>query len=855
MEDERFDEPQGHVDYPKQLNEATLLRLHGWDVWWEENWLDKEWRLFVETPAGLEERISAIKFGNHYDPNKYGVIHRSTYPGVTWQLSRFDEHGPWGHSDHDTLDDAIREGRTYHSYFVDEIVERNPHLPIWLQKQPQVVKGQADTYASTDGRVEIVNTRRVVIRDPGGGRRRVRMWQLTLDRVDQGEYESIEEAFEALLATTGYEPPSLGKKRTRAKMKPRKKRPVAAPVKAPTKGRSSRPQQPSKPLRPASPHSEQAVLALTSMGWKRKQAEAAVASIAKAKPRLELPELTREAMTELAANKVKLSPPPEKPKPPPEPEVKLVRVPMAFYGQEEKMGFEIPAAVRRTGRSVFIDLDDQFTANLLNRARARGTQAARKTATAIEDGYRELGRVPPAELATQKAPKPPNRLARIVGGESPVKDRAHPFWSEVEDPGVARGPASEAYRIHVGRDAPDWGHGNAKRPSFGRVLRADGFQFEVEPDTGPNMPWGDGSPWRVRIHPPPWHGTYKLISEKGWASTEEPYFTHDEAVAALRKMVMTPWTLLPGGTPESALELAKAEHPDASLEDNRALADRVVRGNRPETDADATDGSTKPSQKTKELFRSMLAAEQLRAYALHPATTPGERARVEQELRDLLTNRDRELAKGSAALDNEWPYHVAQLRFSEWKRGMRDAPAEDEDNALAKHVTRKVLGLKTNDRTKFEAGGYTYYASPATTLGDRWRALNRVEDPMQWVIVDNESTVIGIITLPDYPERPWEMRQVPKGQKFVGAVTKAQPVRTSILSNMDPRVLVATESARMAGVPVRSTKKKKAPQRVTKKKAKPPVSNPQQRRKERLRDPEAGRQGMTTAQLLRKMGL
>jgi hypothetical protein len=296
----RSDDPLGEVNVPQQRREATLLRLHGWKVWWEQNPMTELWELRAEPPKGIDERITAIKFGSTWGPHHYGVLHRSTYPGVQWQLSRFDEHGPWGHGEHETVAEAVEDGRDHYGFFIEEILERNPHLPPWLEKQPKLVKGQADTYISQDGRVEIVNTRRVVLRDAEGKRRRVRMWQVTVDRIDQGEYESIQDAFEAVLAS-GYDAPSEGKKRKRAKMKPRKKRPVAEPVKEPSRGRVARPVQPSRPASP--PTRAEAVAALTGLGFKRAEAIASVDAVLKDRPQAPLETVVRRSMMEAAATR------------------------------------------------------------------------------------------------------------------------------------------------------------------------------------------------------------------------------------------------------------------------------------------------------------------------------------------------------------------------------------------------------------------------------------------------------------------------------------------------------------------------------------------------------------------------
>jgi hypothetical protein len=255
--------------------------------------------------------------------------------------------------------------------------------------------------------------------------------------------------------------------------------------------------------------------------------------------------------------------------------------------------------------------------------------------------------------------------------------------------------------------------------------------LEVEPERDRKL----GPPWRVRIWPAPWHGTYHQITERGWDAVEERFDTWEDAVAGMRRLALLPWQYLPGGDLESALVLAQAESPNASAREQQGVAELIVRSHEPWDDPESTSDHPRASRQTEELLANMIEAQELYAYALHPTRTQSERAEAEERLRELLTKRDQKIAGSST--DMSWPYQTALLQFAQWKRGMRDAPVLDEE------------------------------------------------------------------------EQPKKKRK--------------------------------------------KASRKKAPPRVKK-----PKSNPRARahsREARLRDPEAGRQGMTTAQLLRKMGL
>lgn len=249
---------------PKRINwenksdaaqQCAFDRL-GWRSWPEYNDLTETYFLEVEVPP--EETIGAVEFVWDNGKLAFLLTRSAQVPGV-WQLTSFANDGlPWGHSDWATLAEGVEEARRSAGR-ISQVLTRgaqpNPHVPAWLKKFDT---GYADApaYISDDERVVVENTRRVVVRTPDGGKRRVRMWMLSLDRKKIGEFQSIQDAVDALvehgyMRETGL---SEGKKRKRAKMKPRKKKGATAPAaRSETRPRRAPPRRQVDPGAPAAP--------------------------------------------------------------------------------------------------------------------------------------------------------------------------------------------------------------------------------------------------------------------------------------------------------------------------------------------------------------------------------------------------------------------------------------------------------------------------------------------------------------------------------------------------------------------------------------------------------------------------
>jgi hypothetical protein len=55
--------------------------------------------------------VRAAEFRSRHDPKEYAILHPSTKPGHRgkWQMSRFDDGGPWGDTIYATCDLAVRD--------------------------------------------------------------------------------------------------------------------------------------------------------------------------------------------------------------------------------------------------------------------------------------------------------------------------------------------------------------------------------------------------------------------------------------------------------------------------------------------------------------------------------------------------------------------------------------------------------------------------------------------------------------------------------------------------------------------------------------------------------------------------
>lgn len=70
-------------------------------------------------PFRFPERTVAVELVERRGRGRV-LVHRSTRPGVEWQATWFDANGePWGHTEHATLDEAVRRHRDSGSRIVE----------------------------------------------------------------------------------------------------------------------------------------------------------------------------------------------------------------------------------------------------------------------------------------------------------------------------------------------------------------------------------------------------------------------------------------------------------------------------------------------------------------------------------------------------------------------------------------------------------------------------------------------------------------------------------------------------------------------------------------------------------------
>jgi hypothetical protein len=65
-------------------------------------------RAFVSSVRFGLERDAIYELRNSFPNNGRTVIHRSTRPGVVWQVTWLDDAGPVGHSDQQTIEGAAK---------------------------------------------------------------------------------------------------------------------------------------------------------------------------------------------------------------------------------------------------------------------------------------------------------------------------------------------------------------------------------------------------------------------------------------------------------------------------------------------------------------------------------------------------------------------------------------------------------------------------------------------------------------------------------------------------------------------------------------------------------------------------